>query len=68
MGCGRYGIAVFPGDGADSDTLFRNAEAALKKSRTTGERFTFYAPDMNARFAERLEFENRLRRAVEKGN
>ena len=61
----RAGIAVFPGDGADADTLFRNAEAALKKARSTGERFTFYAPEMNARFAERLELENRLRRAVE---
>ena len=27
----RAGIAIFPDDGKDSDTLFRNAEAALKK-------------------------------------
>ncbi len=63
----RAGIAVFPGDGAQADTLFRNAEAALAKARSSGERFVFYAPEMNARFAERLELENRLRRAVEQG-
>ena len=63
----RAGIAVSPHDGDDADTLFRNAEAALAKSRETGDRMLFYAPDMNARFAERLEIENRLRRAVERG-
>jgi diguanylate cyclase (GGDEF)-like protein len=62
----RTGIAVFPNDGGDADTLFRNAEAALQKARATGERFAFYAPEINLRFAERLDLENRLRRAVER--
>lgn len=62
----KAAIAVFPDDGADADTLFRNAEAALKKARTTGERLLFYAPDINARVAERMDLEHRLRRAVER--
>jgi diguanylate cyclase (GGDEF)-like protein/PAS domain S-box-containing protein len=63
----RAGIAVFPNDGADADTVYRNAEAAHARARASGERFTFYAPEMNARFAERLEMENRLRRALDRG-
>jgi EAL domain-containing protein (putative c-di-GMP-specific phosphodiesterase class I) len=62
----RAGIAVFPYDGRDADTLFRNAEAAVAKARTSGERFAFYAPELNARVAERLDLESRLRRAVER--
>jgi diguanylate cyclase (GGDEF)-like protein/PAS domain S-box-containing protein len=62
----RGGIAVFPYDASDAETLFRNAEAALARARASGERFTFYAPEMNLRFAERLETEGRLRRALER--
>jgi len=61
----RAGVAIFPVDGADADALMRNAEAALKRSKTAGERITFYSPDMNASVAESLALENRLRRAVE---
>lgn len=62
----RIGVAVFPGDGADVDTLFRNAEAALKKAKTTGERYLFYTQEMTARIAEKLLLENRLRQALER--
>lgn len=61
------GVAVFPGDGSDAGTLFRNAETALKKAKTAGERHLFYAPEMNARVAESLNLENKLRRAHELG-
>jgi diguanylate cyclase (GGDEF)-like protein len=61
----RAGIAVFPADGGDADTLFKNAEAALKKTRESGERYLFYAADMNARAVHALSLETRLRRAVE---
>src|SRR5262249_49408049 len=36
-----------------------------KRAKETGERFLFYAPHINARVAEQVEFESRLRRAVE---
>ena len=61
----KAGIAMFPADGGDADTLFRNAEAALKKARDSGERHLFYAADMNARAAHALSMETRLRKAVE---
>jgi diguanylate cyclase (GGDEF)-like protein len=61
----KAGVAVFPADGSDADTLFKNAEAALKQARESRERYLFYAADMNARAAQVLSLETRLRRAVE---
>jgi EAL domain-containing protein (putative c-di-GMP-specific phosphodiesterase class I) len=61
----RAGIALFPTDGDDADTLFRNAEAALKKAKGSSERYLFYAAEMNARAAQALSLETRLRTAIE---
>jgi diguanylate cyclase (GGDEF)-like protein/PAS domain S-box-containing protein len=61
----RAGIAMYPADGEDADTLFKNAEAALKKARDSGEQYLFYAADMNARAAQALSLETRLRKAVQ---
>ncbi|HEY6865177.1 MAG TPA: EAL domain-containing protein [Burkholderiales bacterium] len=61
----RAGIALFPLDGANADALYRNAEIALVKAKDATERYLFYAPEMNARVAEAVALENRLRRAVE---
>jgi len=63
----KAGIAVFPDDGADADALLRNAEAALKRAKETGERYLFYAPEINARVSEQVDLEHRLRKAVEQG-
>jgi diguanylate cyclase (GGDEF)-like protein/PAS domain S-box-containing protein len=59
------GIAIYPSDGADAETLFRNAEAALKKAKASGETYLFYEPSINAKVAETLILENKLRRAIE---
>ena len=60
----RAGIALFPSDGTDVDTLLRNAEAALKDAKTWKARYRFYTAEMNAQVAEKLSIENRLRRAL----
>ena len=62
----KAGIAVSPHDGQDAETLLRNAEAALIRAKRSGESYLFYAPEMNARFAEKLALENKLRIALEK--
>jgi diguanylate cyclase (GGDEF)-like protein len=62
----RAGVALHPDDGADADTLLRNAEAALKRSKAADDRIVFYAAEMNARVAEALAIENKLRRAIER--
>ncbi|HEU4350554.1 MAG TPA: EAL domain-containing protein [Burkholderiales bacterium] len=63
----KAGIAVFPTDADSTETLCVNAETALLKAKQTGSRYLFYAPDMNARVAESLAMENRLRLALDDG-
>ncbi|WPC68682.1 EAL domain-containing protein [Rhodoferax ferrireducens] len=63
----KAGIALFPDDGADADTLFKNAEAALKKAKVSGERYLFYTQKMTEMVAGRLTLENQLRQALDKG-
>jgi len=63
----KAGVAVFPDDGGDAQALYRNAEASLHRAKKTGERYFFYAPHINARVADEVELEQRLRRAVDHG-
>jgi diguanylate cyclase (GGDEF)-like protein/PAS domain S-box-containing protein len=60
------GIAFYPADGAAADSLLANAEAALKQAKLHQEPFLFYEPAMNARVAEKLTLEHKLRRALER--
>jgi diguanylate cyclase (GGDEF)-like protein/PAS domain S-box-containing protein len=62
----KMGIALSPDDGDDADTLFKNAEAALKKAKVGGERYLFYAHKMTATVVGRLNLENQLRLALER--
>jgi diguanylate cyclase (GGDEF)-like protein len=62
----KIGVAIFPDDGTDADTLFQNAEAALKKAKTSRDRYLFYAQKMTETVAMSLGIENRLRRALER--
>lgn len=61
----RAGLATFPADGADAETLFKHAEAALKNARRAGERYLYYAPHMNAALAARMALEQALQTALE---
>ncbi|MDE2260553.1 MAG: EAL domain-containing protein, partial [Betaproteobacteria bacterium] len=61
----RAGVSFYPADGEDIETLLRNAEAALKKAKLSGDKHLFYAPEFNAQVAGKLTLENKLRRALE---
>jgi diguanylate cyclase (GGDEF)-like protein len=61
----KVGVALYPEDGADADTLFKNAEAALKKAKVSGDRYLFYAQKMTDTVVGSFGIENRLRRALE---
>lgn len=63
----RAGVSLYPEDGDDAETLMRNAEAALARAKHAREPMTFYAPAMNARVAESMAIENKLRGALERG-
>jgi len=60
------GIAVFPGDGDNAETLYNNAEAALRRAKSSGEKYLFYRHEMTERIAERLQVVGKLRTALEK--
>ena len=62
----KAGVAIYPEDGADAETLMANAEAAMKRAKATGERYLFYTPSINARVAERLDLEAKIQRAAER--
>ncbi len=62
------GIALFPHDGDDADTLIKNAANALSRAKEQGRNhYQFYTDDMNAAAFERLMLESRLRKALEQG-
>jgi diguanylate cyclase (GGDEF)-like protein/PAS domain S-box-containing protein len=62
----RAGIALFPNDGEDAETLVTNAEAALQNAKETGNKHLFYTRHLSERVAETLALENQLRRALER--
>jgi diguanylate cyclase (GGDEF)-like protein/PAS domain S-box-containing protein len=61
----KYGIALFPADGADADQVLKNSDAALQKAKLSGERYLYYTQQMNERAAEQMLLESRLQRALE---
>jgi len=63
----KVGVALFPQDGAEAEALFRNAEAALKKAKTAGDSYRFYAQGMSEQVAAKLTLENQLRQALDRG-
>jgi diguanylate cyclase (GGDEF)-like protein/PAS domain S-box-containing protein len=61
------GIALYPNDGIDADTLLKNADTAMylakEKNRNN---YQFYTPELNKRIHERLMIEIEMRRAIER--
>ncbi|GAB3653569.1 putative bifunctional diguanylate cyclase/phosphodiesterase [Glycomyces tarimensis] len=62
---GSVGIAVFPDDGADFQTLFRHADIAMSESKHRAASFTRYAPEFDHHSPERLKLLGDLRRALD---
>lgn len=60
----QAGVALFPADGADGATVFKNAEATLKLAKSSGQRCEYFSSEMNARIAERRSLEEQLRAAI----
>ncbi len=59
------GIAVFPDDGIDIETLLKNADMAMYDAKGAGRNaYQSYQPEMNARALERLRFDHALHRAI----
>lgn len=61
------GIAIWPMDGEDLNTLVKNADLAMYHSKSQGRnQFSFFRTEMNDRVTERLAIENALRRAQQR--
>ncbi|MDM5180857.1 EAL domain-containing protein [Massilia sp. DJPM01] len=61
------GVAVYPADGANADTLTKHADIAMYRAKELGRNtYQFYRPDMNASTLERLRIEADLRHALER--
>lgn len=63
----QTGIALFPADGDDGESVFKNAEAALKLGKASGARTTYHSNALNARVAERYALEQELHGAIQAG-
>ncbi len=60
------GIAMFPADGTDFDTLFGRADAAMFEAKRKGRAtYQFASALMNEAAGDRLQIEAALRRAIE---
>jgi predicted signal transduction protein with EAL and GGDEF domain/DNA-binding response OmpR family regulator len=64
---GSAGVAIYPDDGRDINTLLMNADTAMYRAKASCRGgVQFYDRSMNAQAMERLKMETRLRRALER--
>jgi diguanylate cyclase (GGDEF)-like protein/PAS domain S-box-containing protein len=64
---GSIGIAIYPDDGTEADTLMENAELAMYQAKQAGrDNYQFFKPDMNARATERQSLQDGLHHAIER--
>jgi diguanylate cyclase (GGDEF)-like protein/PAS domain S-box-containing protein len=62
------GISMYPPDSTDGEALMKNADAAMYRAKESGRNaFQFFTREMNERALRRLDLENSLRRALERG-
>jgi len=62
------GISLYPEDGQDAETLLKNADHALYLAKDSGRHtYQLCTPELNRRSMQRLQLENGLRRALERG-
>ena len=63
---GSVGIATWPEDGDDGETLLRNCDTAMYHAKSRGRNsYQFYSEAMNRVVLKRLLLENKLRQAIE---
>lgn len=60
------GVSIYPDDAEDIESLLKNADSAMYFAKSKGRNnYQYYTQEMNAEARQRLDRENRLRRAVE---
>jgi len=62
------GIALYPSDGSEAESLVKHADIAMYHVKTAGKNgYAFFSPEMNAAFHHKLTLETELRRALDLG-
>ncbi|MBW9332256.1 EAL domain-containing protein [Herbaspirillum sp. RU 5E] len=62
------GIATYPGDGDNAQTLIKNADIAMYRAKHHGkDDYRFFSDEVNTNTVERIAMEAELRRAIERG-
>jgi diguanylate cyclase (GGDEF)-like protein len=68
MTTASLGIAMFPQDGEEAETLIRNADTAMYQAKAaTRDSACFFAPEMDTRMRDRMALEADLRQALIRG-
>jgi diguanylate cyclase (GGDEF)-like protein len=61
------GLAIFPTDGADLESLLKNADVAMYQAKHNGRNtFEFFAKSMSTASVKRLTLETQLRKAIDR--
>lgn len=61
------GVAIYPQDGRDSDTLIKNADTAMYHAKSMGKnRYLICSRDMKEEVSEKMKLTNSLYRALER--
>ncbi len=59
------GLANYPNDGTDADTLLANADSAMYRAKEIGfDNFQFHAPECNTKVHEKFLLQKELRNAI----
>ena len=59
------GVAIFPNDAKDSETLLRYADIAMYKAKSDGKnRYVFYDESMNKKIIEHMKIEKELKNGI----
>jgi diguanylate cyclase (GGDEF)-like protein len=62
----RSGIALFPDDGTEPETLLQRAEASLRNAKMSGQRRGHYSAEQHSQALARAALERKLRVALER--
>ena len=64
---GSIGIALYPDDGRDAQTLLKHADTAMYQAKQTQDHIRFYAPKMSEKSFRSLVLERELHEAIRLG-